>query len=438
MLHYIITSPKLNVKINTWCQSWLRSEAEAIIFGDIFCSYINSKAGWKDSIVTGILRSLVETLASTADYLEFSNIVLSNLVASGVEFEFDATTLLTAAAKHGEESYLAWSRFVKRAEVFTKIPIVYLEERNWNMVMMQSALLKHDMFHYAEDSQLQEFMIPYLENLTVRIEDSYIGDIIINAFIKGKITDILRLHGLGLNLEFLRKHFESIDNASIDNSFIQTLEFAERSGWFESGGVEYRNSFIHRLLMRQGAFGAVKWLYAKYPHTSSTIWRAFTEFTCYVKFNEKIMWDDTTSARRKRRNYIRGLRWILLENRSVWKNCVDEKIVVDSIRRIDYHRLHLLYALGCVKPSKEHLQAAIKLPIMNNMTGGRVTHALYLTLRCIRNALLANGVKIHLHDFMLTAGNNIHTVALVWMMKRGFFVATKPKKKRMPKPTSPQ
>jgi hypothetical protein len=296
------------------------------------------------------------------------------------------------------------------------------------------------MLQQAEDKQLQEFMLANLEqivsNHSTDFSLSTVSEHIRNMFIKGKTSDIRRLHRLGLDIEYLREGLKRIDCDDIEYGFIRTLEFAEEQGWFRAGGTEYRDAVMHQLLKGHGAFDAVKWLYAKYPEMGAIIWSAFREHTVPPLINNRERTRIVDVSRRERENYGRGVRWVLLENQRVWRIRVDESLIFDSIRMRDYQCLHLLYTVVGMKPSREHAQAALRLVIKRYESGKRATHAMYLMLRCIHDALRANGVQLNLHEFILTAGSGIDTVALAWMMRRGFFTKPKMAKQKVRK-TSP-
>jgi hypothetical protein len=437
MLHHILTSQTTTPMIDVWPTRGLNSP-EATIFAEILCAYINSRRAWNETLVMSVRHALVE-VAAVAQNFEFANILLSNIVASA-EFEFDATVLLTASARHCEVSYLAWCSFVKRAEVLAITPRVSQSKQKYNTVELQCALLRYDMLQHAEDKQLQEFMLANLEqmvsNHSVDYMISTVSEHIRRMFIKGRTSDIRRLHRLGLDIEYLREGLKRIDCDDIEYGFIRTLEFAEEQGWFRAGGTEYRDVVMHQLLKGHGAFDAVKWLYAKYPEMGATAWSAFREHTVPPLINNRERTRLVDVSRCERENYGRGVRWVLLENQRVWRIRVDESLIFDSIRMRDYQCLHLLYTVVGMKPNRTHAQAALRLVIKSYESGKRATHAMYLMLHCIRDALRANGVQLNLHEFILTAGSGVDTVALAWMMRRGFFTKPTMTKQRVRKTSS--
>jgi hypothetical protein len=437
MLHHVLTSPDMTVMNNGWPNRGLGSNADAAIFAEILCAYNNSKLSWHSGHVFEYATGLLFDFAALEQNFEFVNILLSNLVASGIEFEFDATYLLASAARRSEETYLAWCSFVKRAEVFAKLPPVTKRELKMSMVELQCTLLEHDLFHHAKDGELQQFMLSDLDQLVSCGKDgntiSSVGELICNMFNRGKIAAIRHMHRLGLDIEFLRKHLETIEIETIESDYIggefsRSLEFADEQGWLRSGGAEYRNTIVRQLLTGQGAFDAVKWLYGKYPETGEVVWRFFNEYTRSPYANQQARSRITKNSRRVLERYSRGVRWILRENREVWRNQVDEGMVLQAIRMRDHQRLHLLYTVSGVKPRREHAQAALSLIIRRRESVWRATHAMYLMLLCIRNAFRANGVQLNLLQFLETIGDTISTTVLSWMMRRGFFAATKPKK----------
>jgi hypothetical protein len=431
MLHHILTSETLPVVLDEWPGSRVESGAGSVAFVEMLCAYINSKSAWRSDLVTNALEALVNLVTVLPNNFEFANILLSNLVASGIEIKFDATRLLTAAVTHSEESYLAWSNFVKQAEIFTKMHPVEKVEKRQNMIEFQCALLEHDMLHHVEDAQLQEFI---LRNLDQRIT-SYIdgaktsnaSESIARIFVRGRVRDIRRLKRLGLSVDNLRH-----DILLVAHGFIQLLEFAEEHGWFASGGIGYQHECVHNLLLK-GAFHAARWLYAKYPDTSARLWSTFCQHSFSPIYTRNCGCKDMRCEHRSRgKRYAKFIRWVLLENRERWKNSVPDYLVVNFIRFGDYHGLHALYTISGVQPRREHAHAALNLAVTNGHDA-HIIHAMLLMLRCIRDALRIRREQPTLREFLRTAVDGIDGIGLDWMMRRGFFVTAKQAKKHSAK-----
>jgi hypothetical protein len=449
MLYHMLTSQMAPVVINEWPCERFGCEADAVAFAEILCAYIGSKKDvWSSELVNSASLALVK-VASIAQYFKFANTLLSNLVGCGVELEFSATRLTTAAVRHSEESYLAWRSFVKRAEVCAKIPPTIDFYNTGDMIRLQCALLEYNMLKYATDAELREILLKNLDVMVTSLKDGVrfitISELIIEVFIRGRIGDIRRLHGLGLDIEYLREHLKAINNCSIDRGIIHALEFADELGWFTTSGHEYRDSCMRHLLLTPGSFDAVEWLSDRYPDMRISLWGAFIqyEYSAYCTTNNSLC-RICTISRHERREHKRIIRWILLENRNVWKYPIEENLVIDTIRLRDYHLLHLLYTIGGVKPRKEHVRAALGTQVMRKpqhfphllevsvLVNGssecekHVDHIMFLILHCIRDALRANGVQLKMHELLHKARKDIDGNALDWMMRRGFFT-TKPK-----------
>jgi hypothetical protein len=436
MLHHILT--KQTVKVDTWPSEHFGSAEDAAIFAEMLCAYINSKSAWSAELIESIFETLVN-LASVAPYFEFANILLSNLLGCGIRVAFDSIRLLTAAAKHSKESFLAWRKFVKRAAVFDNLDCpIDLSQITSNAVELHCALLEHNLLHYVTDGTLQEFMLCNLQQ-PIKNGSSVlsVAEIIAKVFIEDRIADIQRLHRLGLDVGYLRNNLKNIKC-----NFIPTLQFAEEQEWLETGSVEYRGACMENLLTHD-ALDAARWLYVKHPDTGATMWSMFKERVFSPKHLQCCTYKDVScGCKLKKKRYGKFIRWMLLENRDKWKNPVTEDLVSDFIRSGDYQTLCRFYAIAGVKPSKKHAKLALSLPshLWEHVQCWRlvqvrlsdITHVMFLVLRCILDALHANGKHLNLHEFLCTAGNSIDGATLDWMMRRGFF-ATKSKiaKKRI-------
>jgi hypothetical protein len=431
MLHHILTSETLPVVLDEWPESRVESGAGSVVFVEMLCAYINSKSAWRSDLVTSALKALVNLVTVLPNNFDFANILLSNLVASGTEIKFDATRLLTAAATHSEESYLAWCSFVKRAEIFTKIHPDTERCRRRYMVELQCALLEHDMLHHVEDAKLQEFMLKDLDQRIIShiagAKTSTARESISRTFMKGGVRDIRRLQHLGLDIDYLRNVIYHVTFG-----FIQVLEFVEEHGWLAAGGVGYQQDCMHNLLL-QGAFHAARWMYAKYPDTAAKLWSSF----CQHKFSPNHKQSCSCKGvrcehKRKNKRYGKFIRWILLENRERWKNSIPEYLISSFIRCGDYQGLNALYTIAGVQPRREHAQIALN-PTVHNERGEHTIHAMLLMLRCIRDSLRAHGKQLTLREFLRSTESGIDGIGLDWMIRRGFFVTAKQAKKHSAK-----
>jgi hypothetical protein len=436
MLHYILTKHGAPVEIKIWPSHSFKSAEDAAAFAEILCAYITCKSAWKSTLVNHAI-SVLFGQKQTAPYLEFVNILLSHIVASGIDIKFNVTRFLTASLGHSEESFLACRNFVKRAEIFTKISPTDEVNRVRDMVAFQCRLLEHNLLHHAEDAQLQEFM---LKNLEVWV-NSHIDDVpvikvsglIVRVFIRGQIGAIRRLHHLGLDIGYLRNHIGGLTKRIP----VTVLEFTNERGWFESGGAEYREKYMRELVI-SASHHAIRWLCDKYPDTCDELWSAFCDARYLYREEHRNMYTRSSEVktrvqiRDQKKGFRRNIRWLLQQNRLHWRREIPKCLILLVIAEGDYVTLRALYVHGEQKLQPGHVDAVLRFNddkrITNFYLGILDAHRnmLFGMLRCMWDVLRASNTKLNKSSISIESNSKSTNLKLIaWMEHRGFFTETR-------------